>query len=219
MEKIREGESQKREAAGARKGRKVAKRCVFPVFCGSGGSKSRLAKAAGAEPAAQMRNEKLPESKVAKHTIFRPLLGAEISKKCTPLRCEALLKVKWQTHTIHEPLLEVGMSKECTPLWSEAHLEVKIGKTHGLSRTIFGSCCTPLWRKHISKSKVAKHTMFGPLLGVDMLKKCTPLWHEVQKHQGFGPLLDLQMSSKCRKSARHCGKAHFQVKSDKNCRF
>ena len=49
-EKIRDGENQKREDAGARKGRKVAKHCVFPVFCGSGGSKSRLAKAAGAEP-------------------------------------------------------------------------------------------------------------------------------------------------------------------------
>ena len=59
MEKIRDGESQKREDAGARKGRKVAKHCVFPVFCGSGGSKSRLAKAAGAETSGQMRHEKL----------------------------------------------------------------------------------------------------------------------------------------------------------------
>ena len=31
----------------------------FPMFCGSGGSKSRLAKAAGAEVAGQMRDEKL----------------------------------------------------------------------------------------------------------------------------------------------------------------
>jgi len=51
--------SQKKEDPGARKGRKVAKRCVFPMVCGSGGSKSRLAKAAGAEPAGQMRDEKL----------------------------------------------------------------------------------------------------------------------------------------------------------------
>ena len=42
--------SEKKEDAGARKGRKVAKHCVFPMICGSGGSKSRLAKAAGAEP-------------------------------------------------------------------------------------------------------------------------------------------------------------------------
>ena len=49
-EKIRDGESQKREDAGARKGRKVAEHCVFfPMICGSGGSKSRFAKAAGAK--------------------------------------------------------------------------------------------------------------------------------------------------------------------------
>ena len=51
--------SQKKEDPGARKGRKVAKHCVFPMICGSRGSKSRLAKAAGAEPAGQMRDEKL----------------------------------------------------------------------------------------------------------------------------------------------------------------
>jgi len=50
---------QKKEDPSARKGRQVAIHCVFPVICGSGGSKSRLAKAAGAEPAGQMRNEKL----------------------------------------------------------------------------------------------------------------------------------------------------------------
>ena len=32
--------------------------------------------------------------------------------------------------------------------------------------------------KHISKSKCAKHTILGPLLEVEMLKKCTPLWRE-----------------------------------------
>jgi len=45
--------------AGAGKGRKVANHCVFPTICGSGGWKSRLAKAAGAEPAGQMRDEKV----------------------------------------------------------------------------------------------------------------------------------------------------------------
>ena len=32
--------------------------------------------------------------------------------------------------------------------------------------------------KHISKSKCAKHTILGPLLEVEMSKKCTPLWRE-----------------------------------------
>ena len=54
--KIKKRKSPKKEDAGARKGRKVAKHCVFPMICGSGGSKSRLAKAAGAEPCVQMRD-------------------------------------------------------------------------------------------------------------------------------------------------------------------
>ena len=51
--------SQRKEDADARKGRKDAKHCVFPMICCSGGLKSRLAKAAGAEPSGQMRDEKL----------------------------------------------------------------------------------------------------------------------------------------------------------------
>ena len=49
-ERSKKRKFQKKEDAGARKGRKVAKHCVFPMICGSGASKSRLAKAAGAEP-------------------------------------------------------------------------------------------------------------------------------------------------------------------------
>ena len=54
--------------------------------------------------------------------------------------------------------------------------------------------------KHISKSNCTKHPMFGPLLEVQMSKKCMPLWREVHfevkmlKTQGFGPLLEVQMS-------------------------
>ena len=32
--------------------------------------------------------------------------------------------------------------------------------------------------KHISKSKCTKHTIVGPLLEVEMSKKCPPLWRE-----------------------------------------
>ena len=52
-------EEKKKEDAGARKGRKIAIHCVFPMICGSGGSKSRLAKAAGAEPFCQRRDEQV----------------------------------------------------------------------------------------------------------------------------------------------------------------
>ena len=57
--KIRRKKSKKKEDADARTSRKVAKHCVFRMICGSGGSKRRLAKAAGAEPAGQMRDENL----------------------------------------------------------------------------------------------------------------------------------------------------------------
>ena len=59
--------SGKQEDAGAQKGRKAAIHCVFPMIWGSGGSKSNLAKAAGAEPAGQMRDEKIARRCGAKH--------------------------------------------------------------------------------------------------------------------------------------------------------
>ena len=40
--KIKDNKNQKKEDLGARKGRTVAIHCVFPVICGSGGSKSKL---------------------------------------------------------------------------------------------------------------------------------------------------------------------------------
>ena len=36
-------------------------------------------------------------------------------------------------------------------------------------------CCGA---KHISKSKCTKHTILGPLLEVEVSKKCTPVWRE-----------------------------------------
>ena len=71
MEKVRREKMQVR--IGARKAGKAAKHCVFPMICGSGGAKSRLAKAAGAEPAHQMKDEQW-------HTVVvRSTFG---SKKC-----------------------------------------------------------------------------------------------------------------------------------------
>ena len=59
---------QKKKDASTQKQRKVANCCVFPMICGSRGSKSRPAKAAGAEPAGQMRDEKARGS-VARSTF------------------------------------------------------------------------------------------------------------------------------------------------------
>ena len=59
MRRSEKRKREKKEDAGARKGRKVALHFVFPLISGSRESKSRLAKAAGAEPCGQMRHEKL----------------------------------------------------------------------------------------------------------------------------------------------------------------
>ena len=100
----------------ARKGRKIAKHCVFPMICGSGGSKSRLAKAAGAEPAGHRSDEKL-HAVVARSTFpSQKVQNTSASDDFWKLRCR----------------------KKCTPLWREAHFQVKMYKTHH-SRSTFGS--------------------------------------------------------------------------------
>ena len=98
------GKSQKKEDAGARKGRKVAKHCVFPMICRSGGSKSRLAKAAGAEPSRQMRDEKLhavvARSTVRNQNVQNTLFSDHFCKlRCrkSARRCGAKHICKWKS--------------------------------------------------------------------------------------------------------------------------
>ena len=177
-----------------RKGRTVAKHCVFLMICGSGGSTSRLAKAAGAE----LRDEKLHA--VLARSTFRSqnVQTTPFSDHFWKLRCRKsarrcgakhISKSKCTKHTRSGALLEVEMSKKCTPLWREAHFEVKMLKT----------------------------PKFGE---VAMLEKCTPLWREahyevkmLKKHQGFGPLLEVQMSFRVA-GARDCGPCQKWTKGE-----
>ena len=127
------------------------------MICGSGGSKSRLAKEAGAEPAGQMRDEKL-HAVVARST-FRSQNGQNtpFSDHFWKLRCRKsahrcgakhISKSKCIRHRGHFWKLRCRKSaRRCGA-------------------------------KHISKSKCTKHTMLGPLLEVATSKKCTPLWRE-----------------------------------------
>ena len=109
-------EDQRRERVRRKNmGRKVAIHCVLPMICGSGGLESRLAKAAGAEPSGQIRDEKL-------HTVVARSTFGNQNVQNTP----------YPDH------LEIVMSKKCTPLCREAHFEVKMYKTHHV-RTTFGS--------------------------------------------------------------------------------
>ena len=94
-------------------------------------------------------------------------------------------------------LFEVEMSKKCTPMWRDAHLQVK--KLKPLQHwSTFRSCAVEKVHAVVARStfpsqnvqSTSKHAMLGPLLEVEMLKKCTLLWRE----------------------------AHFKVKSAKNWR-
>ena len=74
------------------------------------------------------------------------------------------------------------MSKKSTLLWHEAHFQVKMVQNTPGSDHFWKLRCRKSARrcgaKHISKSKCIKHTILGPLLEVEMSKKCTPLWRE-----------------------------------------
>ena len=125
------------------------------MICGSGGSKSRLAKAAGAEPSGHavvarstFRRQNAQNTPVSDH--FWKLRCRKSAHRCG---AKHISKAQCTKHTSVAPLLEVEMSKKCTPLWRQSHFEV-------------------------SKSKCTKHTSVGPLLEIEMSKKCTPLWRE-----------------------------------------
>jgi len=128
----------------------------FPMICGSGGSKSRLAKAAGAEPSGQMRDEKLHAVVARSKFASEEAINTAGSEHFWKLRCrksarrcgaKEIYKSRCTKHTMLGALFEIVMACRCGA-------------------------------KHISKSKCAKHTMLGALLEVEMSKKCRPLWRE-----------------------------------------
>ena len=143
-------EDERRERVRRKKmqvGEKVAVHCVLPMICGSGGSKSRLAKAAGAEPSGQMRDEKL-HAVVARSTFAsEKAKDTSRSEHSWNLRCRKstrrcgvkhMSKSKCTKRTRFGALFEVATSKKCTPLWREAHFQAKMFKAYH-SRSTFGS--------------------------------------------------------------------------------
>ena len=168
------------------------------MIFGSGGSKSRLAKAAGAEPAGQRRDEKL-HAVVARSTFpSENVQNTPFSDHFWKLRCRKSARRCGAKH--------ISKSK-CTK--------------HTRSRTTFGSYDVEKVHAVVARSTFpsqnVQNTPFSdPLLEVEMSKKCTPLWREahfqvksVTKLTGLGPLLEVQMSKKCQKSARRCGAKHI----------
>ena len=155
------------------------------------GSKSRLAKAAGAEPAGQMRDEKL-HAVVARSTFAsEKAKNTARSKHFWKLRCRKSARR--------------CVSRSTFPSQNDKN-------TRGLDHFWKLRCRKSARRcgaKHNSKSKCTKHLSFGTLLEVEMSKKCTPLWREahseVKTHQG----LDHFSKLRCRKIARRCGAKHI----------
>ena len=112
----------------------------------------------------------------------RSQLARQEMKNCTPLWREAHFEVKmYKTHH----------SRTTFGSWDVEKVHAVVARSTFRSQNVQN---TPLsdhfWKlrcrksarrcgaKHISKSKCTKHTRFGPLLEVEMSKKCTPLWRE-----------------------------------------
>ena len=103
-------------------------------------------------------------------------------KNCTPLWREAHLQVKM--YKTHHCRTTFGS-------WDVEKVHAIVARSTFRSQNVQNTPCTDhFWKlrcrksarrcgaKHISKSKCTKHTMYGPLLEVEMSKKCTPLWRE-----------------------------------------
>ena len=128
------------------------------MIWGSGGSKSRLAKAAGADPAGHRNDEKL-------HAVVArsPFRSQNVQNTPGP---DHFWKLRYRKSARRCGAKHISKSK-CTKPWSDHFWKLRCRKS-----------ARRCGAKHISKSKCTKHTMVGPLLEVAMSKKCTPLWRE-----------------------------------------
>ena len=159
------------------------------MIWGSGGSKSRLAKAAGAEPAGQMRDEKVHAVAARSTFASQNVQNTRVSEHFWKLGCRKsarrcgakhISKSKCTKHLSVRPLLEVAMSKKCTPLWREAHFQVKMYKTHQF-RTTFGSCDVEKVHAVVARGTFPSQNVQNTPCTDHfwrLSKKCTPLWRE-----------------------------------------
>ena len=103
-------------------------------------------------------------------------------KKCTPLWREADFQVKmYKTHHARTTFGSWDVEKVHAVVARSTFPSQNVQNTPGSDHFWKLRCRKSARRcgaKHISKSKCTKHTMLGPLLEVEMSKKCTPLWRE-----------------------------------------
>ena len=114
--------------------------------------------------------------------IVGPLLEVAMSKKCTPLWREAHFQVKmYKAHQVRTTFGSSDVEKVHAVVARSTFPSQNVQNTPGSDHFWKFRCRKSARRcgaKHISKSKCTKHTRFGPLLEVQMSRKCTPLWRE-----------------------------------------
>ena len=103
-------------------------------------------------------------------------------KSCTPLWREAHLEVKMlKTPGVRTTFGSCDVEKVHAVVARSTFWSQNVQNTPGSDHFWQLRCRKSARRcgaKHISKSKCTKHQGFGPLLEVEMSKKCTPLWRE-----------------------------------------
>ena len=103
-------------------------------------------------------------------------------KICTPLWREAHFEVKmYKTHHGRTTFGSCDVEKVHAVVARSTFWSQNVQNTPGPDHFWKLRCRKSARRcgaKHILKSKCTKHTRSGPLLAVEMLKKCTPLWRE-----------------------------------------
>ena len=112
----------------------------------------------------------------------RSQLARWVMKNCTPLWREADFQVKmYKTHQCRTTFGSWDVKKVHAVVARSTFPSQNVQSTPGPDHFWKLRCRKSARRrgaKHISKSKCTKHTSFGPLLEVEMSKKCTPLWRE-----------------------------------------
>ena len=105
-----------------------------------------------------------------------------MSKKCTPVARSTFPSQKCQQPTVSDHFWKLRCRKKCTPVARSTFPSQKCQQPT-VSDDFWKLRCRKSARrcgaKHISKSKCSKHINVGPLLEVEMSRKCTPLWREV----------------------------------------
>ena len=103
-------------------------------------------------------------------------------KSCTPLWREAHFQVKmYKTPQLRTTFGSWDVEKVHAVVARSTFRSQNVQNTRGSDHFWKLRCRKSARRcgaKHISKSKCTKHQGFGPLLEVEMSKKCTPLWRE-----------------------------------------